>query len=362
LLGLTFGTTYYFRIEVEHDDEVTTSSMRTVETGPYQTALPTIEHSGSGHDSYTVVPIIGAETVVTIIDPDGNYVWYHFDDRELDLYRARLSLDGKSIIYNAASVSGDPAESSEIVRVSLDGTEVTHIPVPLLAHDFVEMPDGTIGAIATEYRDFDGETLRGDRIVEISPDGDQTDVWTSWDCFDPAVHRGGDMVDAWAFANALDFDPEENVYYLGMRNFSSIAKIDRESGACEWVLGSTAATISFASGSLPFLHQHQFQVLEESILVLDNDGPFGNVSRVVEYSLDLEAMEATEVWTYTADPEVYTFVLGEPIRLSNGDTMVNWSAAGLMERVTEDGESKWQIGIPMGYAFGFNTIEESLYR
>ena len=47
------------------------------------------------------------------------------------------------MIYNAASVSGDPADDSVLVKVALDGSSEEEIVVPLLAHDFVEHPDGT---------------------------------------------------------------------------------------------------------------------------------------------------------------------------------------------------------------------------
>ena len=362
LLGLTANTEIYYRVAAILEDEAALSSVRTVTTGLVPNLLPRLTKTGEGHDMYTVVPIIGTPMVVSIIDGEGRYVWYHLDDRELDTFRARLSLDGRSILYNAASVSGDPEDDTELVRVSLDGQEVTTIPLPLLAHDFVELPDGALAAIASEYRETSGETLRGDRIVEVAPDGTQTEVWSSWDCFDPETDRGDNAANAWTLANALDYDPGEDAYYLGMRNLSSIVKIDRATRACLWVLGSTAATFSFASGALPFLHQHQFQVLRDSILVMDNDGPLGHESRIVEYALDFDSAEATEQWTYSADPPVYTFVLGEPTRLDGGDTFVNWSAAGQMERVSPDGVSKWRLNSPMGYAFGFHTLERSLYR
>ncbi len=361
LLGLSAETEYHFKVVLSDDDGGHESTLQTVTTGSLPVELPTLTADGSGHDLFTVVPILGATTAVMILNPDGDIVWYRVDTRDLDIYRARLAKDGNGLLYNAASVSGDPADDSEIVRVSLDGKSVTTTPIPLLAHDFVEHDDGTLGVIATEYREFEGADLRGDKIVEVAPDGSVTTVWTTWDCFDPSVDVGDDMEHGWAFANALDYDPLENVYYLGMRNFSSIAKIDRDSGACLWVLGSTAETISFTQGTSAFLHQHQFQVLGDTILVFDNDGSPGTESRVIEYALDLEASEATELWRYTATPSVFTFVLGEPTRLEGGDTFVNWSAAGQMERVTPDGTVIWRVESALGYAFGYNTLADSLY-
>lgn len=362
LLGLTADTEYNYRVVLSGENSGQESGIYSVTTGSLPVDLPVLTTEGDGHDLYTLVPVLGATTAVMIVNPQGDVVWYRVDNRELDIYRARLSVDGQNILYNAASVSGDPADDSEIVRVSLDGKHVSAIPVPLLAHDFVEHPDGTIGAIATEYRQFEGVDLRGDKIVEVTPDGSMTTIWTSWDCFDPEADVGDDMEHGWTFANALDFDPVNNAYYLGMRNFSSIAKIDRDSGACEWVLGSTAATISFAPGASPFLHQHQFQVIDDAIIVFDNDGSPGTESRVIEYRLNFDALEASEVFQYATTPSLFTFVLGEPTRLDDGDIFINWSVAGQMERITKDGEVTWRINSPLGYAFGYDELLVSLYR
>ena len=296
-----------------------------------------------------------------IINASGEIVWYHSDDRKLQFYRARLALDGKSLLYNAANISGAPSEASELVRVSLDGATTSSIPVPLLAHDFVEHPDGTLAAIVVEERDFQGAPLRGDKIVEIATDGTQRTVWSSWDCFDPAVVTGDDPAMGWTFANALDYDPVADVYYLGMRNFSSIARINRQTRACEWVLGLSAPTFTFAPGAARFLHQHQFHVRGNRILIMDNDGSPGNESRVLEYELDMATKVATQVWSYTANPSVYTFVLGEPIRFDDGGTFVNWSAAGQMDRLDPAGNRVWKLNTGAGFVFGFHTLAGSLY-
>jgi hypothetical protein len=265
------------------------------------------------------------------------------------------------VLYNAGSISGDPADNSEIVRVALDGSSKETIPVPLLAHDFVEHPDGTLAAIVVEYRDFEGAQLRGDSIVEIDKAGHKKTVWTSWDCFDPKTQPGDEPTHGWTFANALDYDAATEKYYLSMRTFSSIAKIDRKTAACEWVLGETGATMTFSPESERFQHEHQFQLRGDHLVVFDNDGAIGNVSRVLEYKLDFTTNVATQIWSYTANPTVYSFVLGEPIRLDNGDTFIDWSAAGQLERVNDKNESIWQLNTNIGYIFGFVTLAASLY-
>lgn len=362
LLGLKPDTEYQFRIVVDDGNggELGRSSIHTIRTGDLPSGMPPLEVEGDGHDLFTVVPVLGVSTAITILDADGDIVWYQTDDRELDFYRARLSRDGESLIYNAASISGDPADNSELVRVKLDGSESSSVPVPLLAHDFVELDDGTIGAIVVEKRDSEDRTQWGNQIVEIDEDGEVTPVWSTWDCFDPEEEPGDDP-NGWTFANALDYDPDEDAYYLGMRSFSSIVKIDRESGECEWVLGLFAGTFDFAQGSERFLHEHQFHVSGNHVLVFDNEGSLENESRVLEYELDFDENVATEVWNYVSDPVVSSFVLGEPTRLDNGDTFINWGAAGQLERVNEDGESIWKLNSDLGYVMGFHTLAESLY-
>lgn len=362
LRGLAPDTTYDVYVQLDNGGN---SEVVQVTTGPLPAELPELAVTGDGNDAWMAVPIIGSIAAPVLLRPDGQISWYHVDDRGLDVYRVRPSVDGESMLYNAASVSGDPADDSVIVRVAWDGSSEEEIVVPLLAHDFVEHPDGTIAAIVVEYREVDGEQLRGDSILEIHPDGTQTKVWTSWDCFDPAVHTG-DEPDDWTFANALDYDAEAQVYTLGMRNFSSIARIDRATGACGWVLGDEAATVTFAGGSSPFMHQHQFDLLGDpaaptGIVVFDNEGSGETASRVQEYTLDLAAGTATEVWSYTADPAVYSFVLGDVTRLDDGDTLITWSVGGQIERVSPAGDSTWKVNTGVGSAFGFDTVLASPY-
>lgn len=360
LLGLPAEAPVFYRIVTADGGDNATSKVASIETGSLPGSLPSLTQTGDGFDGFVVVPVLPLRAV-TIIDSKGRIVWYHTDDRNLDFYRARLSLDGQSVLYNAAKISGEPAESSELVRVSLDGSQTDSISIPFLAHDFVEHPDGTLAAIAFEDRELDGARVRGNKLVEIDEGGREHTVWTSWDCFDPTADPGDDPEQGWTFANALDYDPVEDVYYVGMRNFSSIAKVNRSTGACEWVLGTYGATFSFAKGSARFLHEHQFEVDGNKVLIMDNDGAPGNTSRVLEYELDFSTMEATQVWSYEANPSVYTFVLGEPIRMADGGTFVNWSTAGQMQRLDAAGASTWQLNTGAGAVFGFQTIVGSLY-
>ncbi|MDP2308932.1 MAG: aryl-sulfate sulfotransferase [Pseudomonadota bacterium] len=355
LLGVPAATEVTWSV---HDDAGTVVGTGTYTTGSLPTELPSLTVAGGGHDQFMLTPLIGAATAAIILSPEGNIVWYHLDSRGLDVYRVRLASDGTGIVYNAASVSGDPAEDSALVKVSWDGATSTEIAVPLLSHDFVELADGTLAAIGVKYGPgADGADVRGDRIVEIAPGGTQTDIWTSWDCFDPAVYTGDDVELGWTFANALDYAPDTDSYHLGLRNFSSILEVDR-SGACGDVIGGEPSDYTF-DGSR-FRHQHQFEMVGDRLLVFDNDGAGANASRAIEYELDRDAKTATQVWDYTPDPKVYSFVLGDAARLDDGDTFVAFSVAGQLDRVSQAGEVEWSVNTGVGYAFGFVTLVPAL--
>jgi hypothetical protein len=363
MLGLAADAPAYFRaVSAEGGTSVAASAVQTIRTGSLPVGLPALTQVGDGFDGFVVVPLLGSMRAVTILNPKGEIVWYWTDDTQLDSYRARLSVDGKSLLYNAAKISGEPTDASVLVRVALDGSSSSTISIPFLAHDFVELPDGTLGAMTFyDQTDASGNRVRGNKLIEVAPDGTQKAVWTSWDCFDPVATPGDDPSQGWTFSNALDYDPGEDAYYVGMRNFSSIAKVDRTTGKCGWVLGLYGSTFTFAPGSARFLHEHQFDLHGDRILVMDNDGAPGDVSRVLEYQLDFSTLQATQVWSYTADPSVYVFVLGEPIRMPDGGTFINWSTAGQMERLDASGTSTWKLNSGAGFAFGFQTLATSLY-
>lgn len=360
LLGLRAETAVDYHVVVTGGRRDIASDVQTATTGILPNELPSLTLTGDGNDLYTVAPLLGSVTGPAIIDPQGHFVWYYPDHRGLDVYRARLSRDGTAVIYNAGSVSGDPAQDSVLVKVSLDGTHEDAIPVPLLAHDFVELPDGTLAAIVVEYRDFNGAPLRGDKIVEVAPDGTQTDVWSTWDCFDPAVDVGTDQEIGWTFSNALDYDEAADAYTLSIRNFSDLVRIDRQTGTCDWVFGSTSATFGPEPGSDIFLHEHQFEVRPDSLLVFDNAGA-GASSRVLEYSFDPAAHQADEIWSFSPDPSIFTFVLGDVARQDDGDTLIDWAVGGQIDRVSAAGDVKWRLNTQLGTAFGFFEPTADLY-
>ena len=342
LAGLAPDTEIHFRVMADgqadtDDHSITTGSLEN---------LPALTMEGTG-DLYLALPVVTPElTWITLIDPQGRITWSWEDDRETEVYRARVSRDGTGMVYTATVFRGEPHEGSALVRVDWDGTE-RHLNVPYLAHDFIEMDDGTVVSLAYEYRD----DVQGNKLVQIDTDGTITDLWSAWDCFDPETHISSDPDHGWIHANALDYDESTDSFLVGMRNLSTIVRVDRATGECVWSIGRGAGDVDTSGGV--FLHQHQFHWTDGGFLVFDNMGAGGLDSRVLEYSFDEAAGTAKVVREIFGDPPAFSLILGDVHRMDNADTVIVWSSIARAERVKTDDSRTWTITGPDEATFGF---------
>jgi len=297
-----------------------------------------------------------------IVDEDGDYVWWH--EARPGTYmvtRALPSLDGASLLYlreNTAytSCAVDTPEN-DLVRISLDGTEVETIPVGFAHHDFTELPDGTIAVIAADFLEIEGKLIEGARILEIGPDGTTETVWSVWDHYAPPEWLVTDDEAAcdWLHANALHYEPEEDCYYLGTGWTSEIWKIDRARDEVVWRLGGDDDSTVILEGEQTTLFgsQHGFDLTDDGLVVHDNESLA--YSRLVEYELDEDALTARQTWEHASTEQFYVYVLGDVERLDSGLTVATWSTAGQVDIVTEDHEVVWQLNVEMGGGIGYTS-------
>jgi hypothetical protein len=344
--GLAAGTTWHLRPEGNGEggpDQVWT-------TAAAPAALPTLSVSGdpAALGGYLVLPINGATYAVAIVDGLGRYVWWHEAEDGYIVTRAVLSNDGASVIYAQVGTE-DYGPDGHLVRVPLDGGAPTVLDVPYLTHDFAELPDGTLGCLTKDLRD----NYVGDRIVEYAPDGTSSVVWSAFDYFDPEAFEIDESDQTWTHANALDYDPIEDAWYISLRNFDTILKADRASRRLLWRLGE-GANFRYEGGAEPTHRQHQFDVLPDGgLVVFDNGAEAESSSRVVEYTLDEAAGTVTEAWSFVATPPLYVYALGDVDRIEADRTIVTWSTAGLVQIVEADGAEVWRLGVELGHVFGY---------
>jgi hypothetical protein len=346
LVGLPSESAVELQVEIDGD---AVGEPLTAATGALPGEAPALTVEGGGNDHFTATVLMREQAArVVLLDPEGRVTWLHEDRRGLSVFRARVAHDGEGIVYLSSIVQGGPSPDSRLVRVGWDGLETEEIAIPDLAHDFVELPDGTLVALAYETR---GDVL-GNALIEIPPGGDPRPVWSSWDCFDPAVHLSDDPPQGWTHANALDWDPSADAFLVGMRNLNGITQVDRATGACAWTLGGIAGDVAI-QGEQRFRHQHQFERTDDGLLVFDNDGMPGQESRILAFSLDPAAKTAKVLGQLGADPPLFSFILGDVHRVDGGDTLVVWSAPGKMDRLDASGARTFRVSAPEGTLMGF---------
>ena len=368
LLGMKAGATYHVRAVEEYEGQILQGEDGTLDTGEAPIHLPQMQVSTdlSPTPGFLLLPVLSVPPVAAILDTDGDYVWWYTEEDGYipGLFRVTPSLDERSVFFQLPSGAPNYGDQGEVVSMSFDGTDM----VPLEgsrggSHEFVELPDGSLALIRSESREVDGRTIHGDRIVELDRDGNATTVWSVWDHFEhdpvafPADQYGGD----WSHANALDHDADHDLYHLSLRGFGTILAIDRATGDVLWAFGGETSDYRDSNGSTDLIRlQHQFELLDGSLLIHDNRSGDDFASRAVEYALDPESGLAEVVWEYEAEPPYYNYALGDVTRLPSGNTLVTWSMGGQIDEVTPDGDLVWRLNAELGCGFGYVTWVERL--
>jgi hypothetical protein len=328
-------------------------------TGSLGGSLPdfTLAEGSAVQDSgYLLTAVLGGHSGVALIDSDGVLNWWHEETEEdMLVSRAYLAQDGQSVLYSSydISMSGSGEEDRAWVhRVGLDGELLESISLSQMSHDFVELPEGGLGYIAADWQKVDGSLVRGNKLMERDLDGTTRQVFSAWDHLDfelQTVEEGT----GWTHANALDYLPELDAYLLGIRNLHSIVLIDRASGDPVWIFGGEQSDFELVGeGRMPY-YQHQFQWMDDGILVFDNRDSEERATRVVEYALNTETMEATQRWEYDPQAGVFCYALGDVASLDSGLTQVTWSVLGAVEHIDASGETLWQLQSGLGTALGY---------
>ncbi len=360
LLGLWQDETFHYRAVTEAGDS---SRDHRIETGSFPSAMPRVDVSGdtASWSGYQILPFAGETNAVAICDPQGRVVWYWQPEAGLAMARGIVSVDGQGMLLSQLATDDDADRPFTFLqRVSWDGSQVEDIPLPMLDHDFVELPDGTIAGLVLAERE--GYSALGDSIVEIDPEGNHSEVWNAWDAFDPET-VGTEFLEEehWTHANAMDYDAESDTWLVGFRHFSSVVRIDRPSGELIWGLSGEANEFEFTEGSQPTLRQHQFQLLDDGILIFDNGDTERGYSRAVQYELDTDDMVADQVWEYLHTGEIYSSIKGDVSRFDDGTTQIVWATAGEIQDIDPSGEVVWQLNTMLGTVIVYSQRVDDLY-
>ncbi len=361
LIGIPASTDATVTLELEG----ATVAAADVRTGALPAWVPEMTYTAgtTGFDGVTLIPIVpdGGGGVVAV-DAQGRVVWsYPPADTVSELIvRARLSLDGRQVLYNTPADSADAPGSVHRVTLSDSSRDTVELAGGHL--DFVETAPGAYATLGWDLREIDGRRFAGDHIIERDPDGTERIVWSVWDWFEPDLERtwppqylADPDVEDWSHLNGLAYAPDENAFYVTMTFNDGVARIDRATGELSWVLAN--ADSDFVWGDDRLVQQpHGAQRLEDGGLLVFNRGYYGDPgshSEAVEITLDETAWSAERRWSYADPGGVKVLFLGSAQRLDRGNTLISWSSGGQLDEVTPDGVLAGRLSTAIGSAIGF---------
>jgi hypothetical protein len=253
------------------------------------------------------VPTV-AKSVVEI-DWDGNVVW-QYDDPFMDAHDRKRSRNGNTLIMKYAEV---PKEIAAKVKGGIPLGDLT---------------------------ERIGDTLFGNVIHEITPDGKIAWEWLGYEHFDPELDAFAPLQKrlAWVGLNSLEELPNGDIMLCSF-GCDNLFIIDRSTGDVKWRWGKGHI-------SMP----HNPTMLDNgNILVLDNNR-FHNQYFPPDYSRLVEVNPKTNEieWEFKEENPVdfCTTYIGGCERLPNGNTLACEGAMGRFFEVTTMGEIVWEYIVP----------------
>ena len=85
--------------------------------------------------------------------------------------------------------------------------------------------------LRSEKRETDGREIFGDTIVELTEDGTLTEIWNSFDDFDPenSMYINEEDND-WMHVNFIHYDRERDKYMIVLDRINAVGQVDRQTG------------------------------------------------------------------------------------------------------------------------------------
>ena len=316
-------------------------------------------------------------SLLVALDDEGEVVWtYRADSRIAGVHRLA---NGNLFYHHVDFRSVEIDMCGNTIRTffadkrpfgPVDEPGAIGIDAQSLHHQPHQMPNGNYLALTANAQEIDNyytsetdpdaprktQSVVGDKIVEFTPEGEV--VW-EWDTFDHLdIWRYGylltevywhtrgfpDSLD-WSHGNGVSYDPFDDSVLISLRHQDAVIKIDKASNEIKWILGDHKGwTGAFKEKLLARTHEfrwhyhgHNPRVSGENRFVMYDNGviramppdpiaqPHECFARAVEYEVNPETMEVTELWSSSDDDDserVISFAMGDAHRLANDNMLV----------------------------------------
>jgi hypothetical protein len=296
---------------------------------------------------------------VYVMDRQGRIVWYYADPSTTATSSfQRVARDGEYLWIEKRAFTGGLAES--VLKMTLDHRYFEEISVPGLS-DCIDVTDD--GAL---LYDVDGE------LFERSANGAIRSIWSCSARFGSGFN---------CYTNTVNWYAGEDTVLLSFPYENTVVEVQRQTGALVGQYGSARGSYAFAPprearpAAWKFSFQHFPNRTPDGTLLVSTHAPGCAREPVpgayrhafVEFEIDRATMTLTERFRYTLGPE-WPQAKGMAIRVSNGNTLVNYGTGGVIREVTAEGHTVFGVkfDVPDGNDFfnkmvGHNVLLDDLY-
>lgn len=186
--------------------------------------------------------------------------------------------------------------------------------------------------------------MYGDRITEVTPDGEIVWDWMGHDHLDLqkvcsyCIERGD-----WTHFNAIHYCANpgyEDKILVSNRHHNETIMIDKKTGDIVWRWGEDVLG-----------HQHDVQMIdpglpgEGNVLIFDN-GHHSEAGTSVSRILEVDPKTNEIVWSYEPGETFRSWHISGCQRLYNGNTLITEGENGRIFEVTKAGEIVWEYNNP----------------
>jgi arylsulfate sulfotransferase len=362
-----------FRDGSQDVEQLTVTTAAYSGTPPYATPVVGTARTATAAPGFDYMLYKPTTLGPAVVDADGNLRWYN--DKLVGAVGVPTHYTGDAFYVGSN-------DAALLYRVDLRGT-ATSVALPSsrylrFHHDMVAGKQGLLA----EMDVMEGGVEKIESVLtEIGTNGEIIKEWDMGNIFRDVMRAGGDdpsnfvrdSVD-WFHMNSAIYVPADDSLIVSSReNF--VVKLDYATGRIKWLFGDTtkhwyvdypslrSLALTLAGGKAP-IGQHAVSITSNGELLLFNNGwgsaqhPAGtspgitrNFSTPSRYRIDESARTATEVWTFSPEPSVYSDICSSVYETTPGNYLINYAAAeGRTVNRVVSVNSAGQVALDLTYA------------
>ena len=349
LLGLKPLADYEYIIHARIKEKIYNSKAYKFSSGELPAGLPEFTLRGKSYsfNGFILLKTFFNPGALILIDDNANIRWYHlYDTTTVRAFNLTPDWNILSLVDSSyLEIRNLYDELVHEYQTSSSGIDRFH-------HDVILDEAKNIIGLSYTRKIMDltskggqkNDTVNGDGIIVLNPDGNK--IW-EWNVFDHAEPLKDDSLlylkKDWVHANSINFDQDGN-FLLSLRNINQIWKIDRTTGDVLWRFGIGGDFLS-KSENLRFIHQHDVHINRFGDLMMFDNGLINRgFSRILSFKYNKNLNHWEPVLNIKLDKDHTTFRMGSARFIDNEHILVS-SPKRFMQIsvINTGGEILWNV-------------------